>query len=181
MNLYGLNVNEPTAVLIDGYNTLSTTKLLKFDIDFRKLLNLFQNKTRLVKIYYFASLRDNPADHDPMIPVIQWMMYNGYNVISKKMNEFMNIDNIQSKGNMDVEISVTVLEMVKSVDHIVLFTGDENFRFLIEAVQRMGTRITVCSSMQCQPQIMSDDLRRQADNFIELNNLKSEIQRNRSL
>jgi uncharacterized LabA/DUF88 family protein len=81
------------------------------------------------------------------------------------------------KGNMDIELTVDALEIAPHVDHIVLFSGDGDFRPLIEALQRKGVRVSVVSTIRSQPPMISDDLRRQADNFIELDELKDVIGR----
>ena len=81
------------------------------------------------------------------------------------------------KGNMDIELAIDVMEMAEKVDHIVIFSGDGDFRRLVEAVQRKGRRVSVVSTIRTQPPMIADELRRQADNFIELEELKAVIMR----
>jgi uncharacterized LabA/DUF88 family protein len=81
------------------------------------------------------------------------------------------------KGNMDVELTVDVMEMGERVDHIVLFSGDGDFRRLVEAVQKKGVRVTVVSSIKTQPPMVADELRRQADIFVDLGDLAPHIAR----
>ena len=81
------------------------------------------------------------------------------------------------KGNMDIELTVDAMELAPRVDHIVLFSGDGDFRPLVESLQRQGVRVSVVSTIRSQPPMISDDLRRQADNFIELDDLKDVIGR----
>jgi uncharacterized LabA/DUF88 family protein len=81
------------------------------------------------------------------------------------------------KGNMDIELAIDVLEMAEHLDHVVLFSGDGDFRRLVEAVQRKGKRVSVVSTIRTSPPMVADELRRQADNFIELDELKSQIAR----
>ena len=82
------------------------------------------------------------------------------------------------KGNMDIELAIDMLEMAPHLDHAVLFSGDGDFRRLVEAVQRRGVRVTVVSTIRSSPPMVSDDLRRQADSFIELQDLAPSIMRN---
>jgi uncharacterized LabA/DUF88 family protein len=78
---------------------------------------------------------------------------------------------------MDVELAVDVMEMGGHVDHIVLFSGDGDFRRLVEAVQKKGVRVTVVSSIKTQPPMVADELRRQADIFVDLGDLAPHIAR----
>jgi uncharacterized LabA/DUF88 family protein len=78
---------------------------------------------------------------------------------------------------MDIELAVDALELASRVDHIVLFSGDGDFRPLIESLQRQGVRVSVVSTIRSQPPMISDELRRQADNFIELDELKDVLGR----
>ena len=84
------------------------------------------------------------------------------------------------KGNMDIELAVDAMELAGHVDQIVLFSGDGDFRPLVEAVQRRGVRVTVVSTISSQPPMVADELRRQADAFIDLVELQSKIVRDPS-
>jgi uncharacterized LabA/DUF88 family protein len=84
------------------------------------------------------------------------------------------------KGNMDIELAVGALELVDHVDHYVLFSGDGDFRTLVEALQRRGRKVSIVSTVTSQPPMISDDLRRQADHFIDLASLRSEVGRDPS-
>src|SRR3546814_16450535 len=78
---------------------------------------------------------------------------------------------------MDIELAVDVMEMLEYLDHVVLFSGDGDFRRLVEAVQRRGRRVTVVSTLRSQPPMIADELRRQADSFIDLADVQSQIAR----
>jgi uncharacterized LabA/DUF88 family protein len=78
---------------------------------------------------------------------------------------------------MDIELAIDVMELAETVDHIVIFSGDGDFRRLVEAVQKKGRRVSVVSTIRTQPPMVGDELRRQADNFIELEELKPTIMR----
>ena len=103
---------------------------------------------------------------------------NGFSVVTKPLKEFTDAQGRRRvKGNMDIELAIDVMEMAASVDHVVIFSGDGDFRRLVEAVQRKGRRVSVVSTIRTQPPMVADELRRQADNFIELEDLKSQITR----
>jgi uncharacterized LabA/DUF88 family protein len=78
---------------------------------------------------------------------------------------------------MDIELAVDVMGLCDTLDHIVLFSGDGDFRSLVEAVQARGRRVSVVSTLATRPPMVADDLRRQADQFIDIMDLKSEIGR----
>ena len=78
---------------------------------------------------------------------------------------------------MDVEIAVDAMELAPHVDHVVLFSGDGDFRPLVEGLQRQGVRVSVVSTIRSKPPMIADELRRQTDNFIELDELKDVIGR----
>jgi uncharacterized LabA/DUF88 family protein len=80
---------------------------------------------------------------------------------------------------MDIEIAVDMMEMAVKADHLVLFSGDGDFRRVIESVQQKGVRVTVVSTVKSQPPMASDDLRRQADSFVDLADLFNIIGRPR--
>ncbi len=79
-----------------------------------------------------------------------------------------------------MELAVDAMELSTTVDHMVLFSGDGDFRYLTEALQRRGRKVTVISTTKTNPPMIADDLRRQADNFIELTALKDAIGRDLS-
>ena len=140
---------------------------LGFDIDYRALLEEFSSKGVLVRaLYYTAILEDQ--DFSPLRPLVDWLDYNGFTVVTKPAKEYVDSAGRRKvKGNMDIEIAVDVMSLSEQLDHVVLFSGDGDFRRLAEAVQRRGKRFSVVSSLQTQPAMVADELRRQADNFIE--------------
>ncbi|HEY4169033.1 MAG TPA: NYN domain-containing protein [Reyranella sp.] len=173
-NHYG---NERMALFIDGANLYSATRALGFDIDYRRLLKVFRDRGRLVRAYYYTALPDD-KEHLPIRPLIDWLDYNGYALVTKPAKEFTDaMGRRKLKGNMDVELAIDVLEMVEHLDHVILFSGDGDFRRLVEAVQRKGLRVSVVSTMKSSPPVVADELRRQADDFIELADLAPLIAR----
>ena len=169
--------DEKIAIFIDGANFYSTAKSLDFDIDYKKLLAYFGARSRLIKAYYFTALRESD-DFSPLRPLLDWLDYNGFHIITKKAKTFTDRDGrTRIKGDMDVEIVVKMLELAPHVDHILLFSGDGDFRAAVEAVQTLGVRVSVVSSLMVKPSLLADELRRQADAFIEIDDLDREVGR----
>ena len=168
------------ALLIDGANLYSTSKALGFDIDYKRLLKEFQSRGTLLRaLYYTAVIEDQ--EYSSIRPLIDWLDYNGYTVVTKATKEFIDASGRRKvRGNMDIELAVDALELAEHVDQIVLFSGDGDFRSLVEALQRRGVRVTVVSTISIQPPLIADELRRQADVFTDLVELKSRVGRDPS-
>jgi uncharacterized LabA/DUF88 family protein len=165
------------ALFIDGANLYSAAKALGFDIDYRKLLDEFKKRGVLIRAYYYTAINEND-DYSPIRPLVDWLDYNGFTLVTKAAREFTDSQGRKRwRGDMDVEIAVDMLQMAEAADHLVLFSGDGDFRAVVEAVQRKGRRVTVVSTMKSQPPMTSDDLRRQADDFVELNDLANIVGR----
>ena len=168
---------ERTALFIDGANLYATAKTLGFDIDYKKLLREFQSKGRLVRAFYYTALVED-QEYSSIRPLIDWLDYNGYAVVTKPTKEFVDsMGRRKVKGNMDIELAVDAMEMAENLDHMVLFSGDGDFRSLVEAVQRKGVRVSVVSTVNTQPPMVADELRRQADEFIDLVHLIAKVGR----
>ena len=171
---------EKIALFIDGANLFATAKTLGFDIDYRKLLTTFQKRGYLLRAYYYTALLED-QEFSSIRPLIDWLDYNGYTVVTKPAKEFTDaIGRRKIKGNMDIELAIDAMELADVVDHYVIFSGDGDFRSLVEALQRRGRKVSVVSSMSTQPPMIADDLRRQADHFIDLVSLKAEAGRDPS-
>jgi uncharacterized LabA/DUF88 family protein len=168
------------ALFIDGANLYSASKALSFDIDYRKLLDEFRRRGVLMRAYYYTAIVED-QEYSPIRPLVDWLDYNGFAVVTKSVRRYTEPGNgaTRIKGDMDVEIAVDMMELSDKVDHMVLFSGDGDFRRLVEAVQRRGVRVTVVSTVKSQPPMASDDLRRQADAFVELNDLANIVGRPR--
>jgi uncharacterized LabA/DUF88 family protein len=171
---------ERVALFIDGSNLYSAARSLGFDIDYKKLLNEFSGKGQLVRAFYYTALLED-QEYSPIRPLVDWLDYNGYTMVTKPTKEYTDASGRRKiKGNMDIELAIDVLDMCEYLDHIVLFSGDGDFRRLVEAVQRKGRRVTVVSTVRSQPPMIADELRRQADNFIELQDIIPKISRSQS-
>lgn len=168
---------EKIALFIDGANLYSTAKAIGFDIDYKRLLKEFQSKGYLLRAYYYTALVEE-QEYSSIRPLIDWLDYNGYKVVTKPVKEFVDSAGRRKiKGNMDIELAVDAMQLIDHVDHIVLFSGDGDFRSLVEALQRRGRKVSVVSTLQTQPPMIADDLRRQADHFIELSSLMQRVGR----
>jgi len=171
---------EKVALFIDGANLYATSKAIGFDIDYKRMLKHFEGKGYLLRAYYYTALIED-QEYSSIRPLIDWLDYNGYRVVTKPTKEFTDaMGRRKVKGNMDMELAIDAMELADTVDHTVLFSGDGDFRSLVEALQRKGRKVSVVSTVATNPPMIADDLRRQADNFIELNSLKKEIGRDPS-
>jgi uncharacterized LabA/DUF88 family protein len=171
---------ERIALFIDGANLYATAKALGFDIDYKRLLALFRTKGLLVRAQYYTALAED-QEYSSIRPLVDWLDYNGYMMVTKPTKEFTDsFGRRKIKGNMDIELTVDAMRLVENLDHVVLFTGDGDFRALVAAMQQRGRRVSVVSTLQTQPPMVADELRRQADQFIDLANLQNEIGRDPS-
>ncbi|WP_108262727.1 LabA-like NYN domain-containing protein [Mangrovicoccus ximenensis] len=169
--------DERLALFIDGSNLYAAAKALGFDIDYKLLRQEFMRRGKLLRAFYYTALLEND-EYSPIRPLVDWLHYNGFTMVTKAAKEYIDSQGRRKvKGNMDIELTVDALELAPHVDHVVLFSGDGDFKPLIEALQRKGKRVSVVSTIRSQPPMISDDLRRQADNFIELDELRDVIGR----
>lgn len=168
---------EKIAIFIDGANLYATAKSLGFDIDYRKLLKEFQSRGSLVRAFYYTALVED-QEYSSIRPLVDWLDYNGFTVVTKPAREFTDaMGRRKIKGNMDIELAVDAMELAPHVDQMVLFSGDGDFRSVVAAVQRKGVRVSVVSTITTQPPMVADDLRRQADEFVDLASLQGKIGR----
>jgi uncharacterized LabA/DUF88 family protein len=168
------------ALFIDGANLYSAAKGLNIDIDFKKLLDEFQKRGVLIRAYYYTAIVED-QDYSPIRPLVDWLDYNGFTVVTRAAKEYVDSGGRKRhRGDMDVDLAVDMMELAGHADHMVLFSGDSDFRRLVEAVQRRGVRVTLVSTVKSQPPMASDELRRQADTFVDLADLAAIVARPRS-
>lgn len=168
---------ERIALFVDGRNLHAAAKTLGIDLDYKRLLHHFATSARLVRASYFTAICETD-DHQPMQPLVDWMQFNGWNVVTKSAHEFTTDDGQRKvKGNITVDLTVDAIALAPHIDHAVLITGDGNLCPLVRHLQSMGTRVTIMSTMMTQPPMAANDLRRQADAFIELDTLRTAIER----
>jgi uncharacterized LabA/DUF88 family protein len=171
------NSDDRFALFIDGPNLYAAARSLGFDIDYKQLLEFFKPQGRLVRAFYYTAILE---DHElsPIRPLVDWLDYNGYTMITKPAKEYTNLSGHRKiKGNMDIELCVDMIEMSEKINHAVLFSGDGDFRRVVEAVQRKGLKVTVVSTNHTNPPMLADELRRQADVFIDLKTIRPKIER----
>ena len=169
--------DERLALFIDGSNLYAAAKALGFDIDYKLLRTEFMRRGKLLRAFYYTALLES-EEYSPMRPLVDWLNYNGFNMVTKPAKEYTDsMGRRKVKGNMDIELCVDAMELAPHIDHIVIFSGDGDYRPLVKSLQRKGVRVSVVSTIRSQPPMISDDLRRQADNFIELDELRDVIGR----
>ena len=168
---------EGLAVFIDGANLYPASRNLGFDVDYKNLLAHFRRQGDLVRAYYYTALLETD-EYSPLRPLVDWLGYNGYAVVTKPAKEFTDATGRRRvKGSVDIEMAVDALDLAPHLDHVVLFSGDGDLRRLVESVQRRGLRVTVVSTIRTQPAMIADELRRQADAFVDLADLAEHITR----
>ncbi|MEM6710873.1 MAG: NYN domain-containing protein [Pseudomonadota bacterium] len=175
---FPFDARERVAYFIDGANFYQTARALNIDIDYRRMLSQFAGDAYLVRAHYYTALADD-QEFSSLRPLIDWLDYNGFHVTTKPMREFTdsNGQRRRVRPSLDVDLSVDVLTLCPEINHVVLFTGDGNYRSLVEAVQKQGRKVTVVSSLKTTPSMISDDLRRQADHFLDLADLTDRLGR----
>ena len=175
MNFYP---QERIGLFIDGANLYATARALGFDIDYKRLLEFFNDEGCLIRAMYYTALLED-QEYSSIRPLVEWLDYNGYTMVTNPTKEFTDVatGRRKIKGNMDVEIAVDIMEMGENLDNVVLFSGDGDFRSLVEATQRRGSRVSVVSTIRSRPAMVADELRRQADIFIDLFDMKQAIER----
>jgi uncharacterized LabA/DUF88 family protein len=174
MNIYP---TERVALFIDGANLYATAKSLGFDIDYKRLLRLFRSKGLLIRALYYTALADD-QEYSSIRPLVDWLDYNGFAMVTKPSKEFVDgLGRRKIKGNMDIELAVDAMRLAQGLDHIVIFSGDGDFRSLVAALQQMGKRVSIVSTLQTQPPMVADELRRQADQFVDLADIEKDIVR----
>ncbi len=168
---------ERAVLFIDGANLYSASRNLGFDVDYRNLLEFFRKKVHVLRAYYYSALLETD-EYSPLKPLTDWLAYNGYTLVTKPAKEFTDAAGRRRvKGNMEIELAVDMLELAPHIEHAILFSGDADFRRLVEAVQRHGVRVSVISTIRSSPPMVADELRRQADQFLDLADISAEFTR----
>ena len=169
--------DERLALFIDGSNLYAAAKALGFDIDYKLLRTEFMRRGKMLRAFYYTALLEND-EYSPIRPLVDWLNYNGFTMVTKPAKEFTDsMGRRKVKGNMDIELAVDAMELAPHLDHVVIFSGDGDFCPLVEALQRKGVRVSVVSTIRSQPPMIADELRRQCDHFIELDELRDVVGR----
>lgn len=165
------------ALFIDGANLYAMAKALGLELDYRRFLQVFAGRGHLVRALYYTLLVED-QEYSSIRPLIDWLDYNGYHVVTKPGREFTDAAGRRRvRGSIDVDLAVDAMELSPSLDELVLVSGDGAFRPLVEAVQRRGVRVTVISTVASGSPMIADELRRQADEFLDLATLVSRVGR----
>lgn len=168
--------DDRLAVFIDGANLHSSTRWLPYDIDYKKMRQFFAERSKLMRIFYYTAVLEDA--HMPIRPLLDWMAYNGYSVVTKPAKQYTDAQGAtKTKGNMDMELAIDAMEQASNIDHAVIFSGDGDFRRLAESLQRQGTRVSVFSTLAGDGRMVADELRRQADHFLDLQELRKDFGR----
>lgn len=174
-SIAGFHPQDRVGLFIDGANFYGASKALGLEIDYKALLAWASEQSRLVRAFYYTTLFDD-YEFSPIRPLVDWLEYNGFTIITKAAREYVDAHgNKRVKGNVDIDIAIDMLEMSDRLDHAVLFSGDGCFCPLVEAVQRRGIKVSVISTLKTDRAMVSDDLRRQADQFIDLMDISDKI------
>ncbi len=168
---------KKVALFVDGSNLYAAAKALGFDIDYKILHTEFARRGIFYRAFYYTALLDS-QDYSAIRPLVDWLDYNGWQMETKPAKEFVDsMGRRKVKGNMDIELVCDAIEQAAHYDHAVIFSGDGDFVPLVKLLKRMGKYVSVVSTIRSQPPMIADELRRQADNFIELEELKDVIGR----
>lgn len=169
--------DEGLALFIDGTSLHSAARALGFEIDYKKLRNEFSTRGRLIRLNYYTCINESD-DYTPVRPLTDWLDYNGYSVNAKSVREYTDGQGRRKlKGSIGIELATDAMQLAGLMQHAVIFTGDGDYKPLVVALQRAGVRVTICSTLRSDPPMASDDLRRQADNFIDLADIRDLIAR----
>jgi uncharacterized LabA/DUF88 family protein len=169
---------ERLGAFIDGANLHGTARALGFAVDYKRLLAHLRAQGQLVRIYYYTVVVEDDEEYSSLRPLVDWLDYNGFNLVTKRGREHMGADGRRRvKGKMDVELAVDAITLAGRLDHVMLFSGDGDFRALVADLQLRGVRVSVVSTLRSQPPMVADELRRQADQFIDLADLEEAIGR----
>ena len=169
-------MTDRIALFIDGASLHNTVRSLGFEVDFRRLLTEFGKYGQIVRAYFYTVMRDD--EFSSIKPLVDWLDYNGYAVRTKAAKEHDDGEGRRRmRRNIGVELAVDALEIARRIDQAFLFSGDGDLRVIVEAIRRMGVRVTIVSSIRTKSPMIADELRRQADVFLELETLRASIER----
>jgi uncharacterized LabA/DUF88 family protein len=172
-----IHLGERTFAFIDGPNLHATVRALGFEIDYRKLLEHLRTQGHLIRVLYYTAIVED-QEFSTFRPLADWLDYNGYTMVTKPARGYTDSTGRRRfRTSMDVELAVDAMRLADTADHIILFSGEQSFTSLASALQQLGKRVTVISTIETQPAMVADELRRQADHFIDIDSLQSQIAR----
>ena len=116
--MVNIKSQDRIGLFIDGSNLYAAARALAFDIDYKRLLDAFAEKGRLIRAFYYTALIED-QEYSPIRPLVDWLDYNGYTMVTKPAKEYTDSAGRRKiKGNMDIELAVDVMEMSERFDHI---------------------------------------------------------------
>lgn len=173
----GIHAGERTFAFIDGPNLHATVRALGFEIDYRKLLEHLRQQGHLIRVLYYTAIVED-QEFSTFRPLADWLDYNGYTMVTKPARGYTDSTGRRRfRTSMDVELAVDAMRLADKADHIILFSGEQSFASLVAALQQKGKRVTVISTIETQPAMVADELRRQADHFLDIDTLQEKIAR----
>jgi len=174
MSVFDVSKTERVAVFIDGTNTHQSAKSLGYDIDFVKLRKVLKDSCDLRRMFYYTAIQpENPRSdqpNNPLRPLMDLLSFNGYTLVTKQLKP-------QQRGKPSIELALDAVLIASHIDRVILFSGDSDFTRLVHDLQMIyGLRVSIVSTQAKDPHV-SDELRKQADDFIDMTNLKNVIAR----
>jgi uncharacterized LabA/DUF88 family protein len=164
---------ERLALFIDGANLHATARALDFDIDFKRLLTLFRDRGNLIRAIYYTTIVEDAEEFSSLRPLVDWLDYNGFTTVTKVARQFAEADGRRMRSKIDVDLAVDAMRLQAGLDHLFIFSGNGDFTSLVATLQDLGKRVSVVSTLST----VADELRRQADQFIDLLDIKDHILR----
>lgn len=159
-------------LFIDGGNLYHAAKNLGFKIDFVRLkAHFLQPGTQLFRAFYYAA---SDSTQPFIMRILDWLRHNGFSVITKQVKKY---SNSFMKGNLDVELVIDMLTTIDHYDTAILISGDGDFKRCVEELQRRGKKVIIVSTEKTTPSLLSQELKKQADEFIELSDIVSHIKK----
>lgn len=165
---YPFYKDEKMAAFIDGAYLYTISRNLDFDIDYKKLLGWMHERSHLVRANYYTLLFED-QDYSPVKPLVDWLDYNGFTMVTKTARE--ESGSRRRRSSIDVDLAVDAMDLADHIDHVLLFVGDSDYRKLIEVLRSKGVRVSVFGTIRTGSPLVADELRRMADFFYEMEDL----------
>lgn len=172
MAIFDAHARDRLQVFMDGQNLYGTLRTFDRKMDFKVVMDTLKAETRLVRAQYFTTIRPH-QDNEKTYSVLDFLAFNGYTVHRKFIRDNIEMGgHVRSKGSIIGEMTAAMIDAADNgTDHIVLFSGDGELTAAIEACKRRDCRVTLVSSERTR--VVSEDLRRACDNYVDLENLPS--------
>ncbi|WP_188129507.1 NYN domain-containing protein [Rhizobium sp. RU20A] len=168
---------EKVIVFIDGAHFYFVAKSLDFEIDFQKVLAYFKSEAYLVRANYYTAIAED-QEFIGLRPLVDWLDYNGYRVVTKAYKDLTDPSGKKRvRSSMEMELACDLFEQIDTADHLIIIAGDSDLARLVQTAQLKGKKVTVMSTLTGQLASISDELRRKADQFVDLSGFKEKFSR----